>query len=157
MKKLILLVTVLIVGVIALKGAEDRVSQVDAADARMNSAIAHARKNLPHFWARLEKQARGESDFNLKVGIEDKNGVEHFWCSDVRREADQLSGVINNDPMIVKSVSNGQRVTFKEDQISDWLYMRVGKMIGNYTVRPLMSDMSNDERRNIEAMLGPLP
>lgn len=157
MKKLTLLVFVLTIGVVAIGAVEDRVSSVDATDARMNAAIADARKNLPHFWSRLEKPGQGESDFNLKVRIEDKEGVEHFWCSDIRRESGRLSGVINNDAMIVKCVSNGQRVAFNEDQISDWLYMREGKMIGNYTVRPLMRDMSKQERREIEAMLGPLP
>lgn len=157
MNKLFLLVAALVVGATAISAVEDRVSQVDAADARMNDAIADARKSLPHFWARLEKPEPGDSDFNLKVRIEDKNGVEHFWCADIHREGGRLSGVINNDPAKVESVSVGQRVVFKEDQISDWLYMRDGKMIGNYTLRPLMRDMSKQERREVEAMLGPLP
>lgn len=157
MKTIFVLLIALIVTGSGLGADADRVSAVDAADKKMNAAIDAARKSLPHFWSKLEKPGHDESDFNLKVRIEDKNGAEHFWCADVRREPGKMSGVINNDPMTVKSVSNGQRVFFTEDQISDWLYLRNGKMIGNYTVRPLMRDMSKEERREIESMLGPLP
>lgn len=157
MKTIFLLLISLMAGASGFCADADRVSPVDAADKIMNAAIDAARKSLPHFWAKLEKPGPGEKDFNLKVRIEDENGVEHFWCADVHRERGKMSGVINNDPMTVKSVSNGQRVVFTEGQISDWLYMRNGKMIGNYTVRPLMRDMSKEERREIEGMLGPLP
>lgn len=157
MRTIILLVVALMAGALGLGADADQVTPVDAADKRMNAAIDTARESLPHFWSKLEKPGQGEGDFNLKVRIEDENGVEHFWCADVHRERGRMTGVINNDPMKVRSVSIGQRVVFTEDQISDWLYMRNGKMIGNYTVRPLMRDMSKEERREIEAMLGPLP
>jgi uncharacterized protein YegJ (DUF2314 family) len=153
----LLLLALLTVSPAVLRAAGDGVISVDADDKAMNAAIASARKTLPLFWAKLEKPGAGEIDFHLKVQIEDKNGVEHFWCGDVQRQDGKLSGVINNDPQVVKNVSTGQRVTFKNEQISDWLFMRDGKMIGNYTLRPLLSKMPKKERRELEAILGPLP
>ena len=140
-----------------LRASEDKVIPVHESDAAMNAAIADARTKLPLFWTKLEKPDAGERDFNLKVRIEDKHGVEHFWCSEIQRKDGHFSGIVNNDPRTVKSVALGERVDFTEEQISDWLFMRGGKMIGNYTLRPLMRDMSKDERSKLDAMLGPLP
>lgn len=154
---LLALIAALILAVLPLRAADGPVTAVDARDAAMNQAIASARKQLPHFWSRMASPAKGESDFNLKVRVEDKNGVEHFWCADVERKNGSLSAVINNEPVTVKSVKIGQRINFAEVQISDWMYMRDGKMIGNYTLRPLMKTMSSEDRRQLESMLGPLP
>jgi len=36
----------------------------------------------------------------------------------------------------VKTVKGGERIPIKEPDIVDWLYMKDGKMIGNYASRP---------------------
>ena len=40
-----------------------------------------------------------------------------------------------------------------EDDISDWLYMQNGKMVGNYTLRVLFKQMSASEVEKYKAML----
>jgi uncharacterized protein YegJ (DUF2314 family) len=136
---------------------EDRVIGVDAEDKEMNAAIARARAKLPHFWNVIAAPRRGESDFCLKVQITDGDNVEHFWCTDVVMKSGKITAVIGNEPNSVKSVRIDQRITVPEADISDWLYFRDGKMIGNYTVRPLMKSMSPEERDYLQKMLGDLP
>ncbi len=41
-----------------------------------------------------------------------------------------------------------------EADISDWLYMRNGKMVGNYTLRALFKNMSPEEVREAKKRLG---
>ena len=53
----------------------------------------------------------------------------------------------------VKSVKMGERIEVPEEKISDWLYMRDGKMVGNYTVRPLLKTMAVEEAATVKAML----
>lgn len=157
MKRLLILFALACMVTPQVLSAQDRVTPVDSDDRAMNSAIKEARRQLPHFWATFGAPKHGETDFCLKVKIEDRNGVEHFWCTDIERSDGRIWGVIANDPTVVERVSAGQRVSIEEKQISDWLYFRDGKMIGNYTLRVLMKTAPESERRQLEEMLGPLP
>ena len=131
----------------------DKVINVEEDDPEMVGAMKTARETLPHFWQVYEKPARGETNFALKVKITDKLGTEHFWATDVERRDGKILGTINNDPNIVKSVKLGDRMEIPEADISDWLYMRDGKMIGNQTIKPLFKQMPADEVKQLKAMM----
>lgn len=114
-------------------------------DADMNAAIAKARSTLPQFWQVFDHPDHGEKGFCLKVKITDKDQVEHFWAADIERTNNVIKGTISNDPEYVHSVKNGDRITIPEADISDWLYARDEKMVGNYTLRALFKQMPADE------------
>ena len=77
--------------------------------------------------------------------IADGKSTEYFWITGLKLEKKVVTGEIGNDPKLVKTVQAGQRIAIKEHDIVDWLYMKRGKMIGNYTSQPLMKSMSKDE------------
>jgi uncharacterized protein YegJ (DUF2314 family) len=131
----------------------DRVVSVSDDDSEMNAAIAKARGSLPRFWQAFDHPGSGESDFSLKVKITDPKGTEHFWMSDLERKDGKIFGTINNDAEIVGSVKFGDRIPISETDISDWMYMRNGKMFGNYTMRPLFKTMSASEVEKFKSML----
>ncbi len=122
----------------------DQPAIVSSKDPEMNAAIKKARASLDSFWAKLANPAAGETDFSLKVAIKDGKKVEHFWVIGVKRDGDKISGTINNEPELVKSVTFGEHYEFTEEVISDWLYRRNGKMVGNETMRPLLKRMPED-------------
>jgi uncharacterized protein YegJ (DUF2314 family) len=119
----------------------------------MNMAISQARESLPRFWEVFETPSRGESDFALKVRIEDPNGVEHFWVTDLRRDRGKVYGFIGNEANKVRRVKLGDEIEVLPADISDWLYMRDGKMVGNFTVRPLFKKMPPEEVERVKAMM----
>ena len=131
----------------------DKVVNVEDDDPEMVAAIAKARDTLPQFWQVFDKRERGESKFSLKVKITDKKGTEHFWATDIERRDGKTMGTINNDPNIVASVKLGDRIEIPEADISDWLYMRGGKMVGNETLRPLLKKMSAAEAERLRSMM----
>lgn len=155
--KSILVALVLPLTSVTLCRADDPVIQVRASDPEMNTAIATARKKLPIFWRAFAQPGKGQSDFCIKVKVEDNGAVEYFWCVDIQQSQKKITALINNDPEVVKCVKLGQRITVREEDIADWLYMQDEKMVGNYTLRPLMKTMSADERKKAEALLGDLP
>src|SRR5208283_6009906 len=110
---------------------QDKVIMVEDEDPEMKAAIAKARSTLPVFWKTLEQPTKGESKFALKVKITDASGTEFFWDVGIEKKDGKVHGTINNDPNIVKSVKNGQRMEITDELISDWLFMRNGKMVGN--------------------------
>lgn len=131
----------------------DKVISVEDNDPEMTAAIAKARETLPQFWKVFDKPERGESDFALKVEITDKRGSEHFWATDIERDAGKTMGTINNDPNTVTKVKLGDRIEIPEADISDWLYMRDGKMVGNHTLRALFKQMPAGEVEKLKKML----
>lgn len=131
----------------------DKVTMVDEDDPEMAAAIAKARSTLPRFWEVLGKPEHGEGSFSLKVRITDRHGTEHFWITRIERRDGTTTGTVGNEPNIVESVRMGQRIPIPEADISDWLYMRDGKMHGNETLRPLLKRMPEGEARRFRDMM----
>jgi uncharacterized protein YegJ (DUF2314 family) len=148
----LLLVSVIVLSLTACS-KRDRVINVDDDDAKMNAAIAKARETLPHFWQVFEKPERGETDFALKVKITDGNRVEHFWAIDIAKPGGKIKGTINNDPNTVQTVKLGSRIEISEADISDWMYMRQGKMVGNQTLKPLLKQMPAAEANKYKSIM----
>jgi len=131
----------------------DKVVEVADDDPEMVAAIAKARASLPQFWEVFDRHSEGDSDFALKVKITDANGTEHFWATDLQRSGGKTTGTINNDPNTVKKVKLGDRIEIPEADVSDWLYMRGGKMYGNYTLKPLFKSMPAAEVEKLKAIM----
>ena len=120
-------------------------------DQEMEAAIARARNEVDTFIAELS-EGNG-TDFAVKAPIEDKGRTEHFWLTDVVYRDGEFAGVIGNDPGIVGNVEFGQEWTIRKNEISDWMFMRDGKMHGNYTMRPLLKTMPEEEAAKFREML----
>ena len=134
------------------RAAEDQVINVPANDTEMSAAIDKARASLPQFWARYAKPGPGERNFGLKVRLTDNEVLEHFWLSRIERKGQVLYGTIDNEPERVLTVKLGERISFKDDMISDWMFMRNGKLVGNETMRPLLKRMPKEQADRYRAM-----
>lgn len=117
----------------------------------MDAAIARARNEVDAFIVILKK---GDGvNFAVKVPINDKGQVEHFWLSDIAYSDGAFKGKIGNEPGMVTNVKFGQEWTVKKQDVSDWMYMKNNKIYGNYTLRPLLKTMKKEEADKWRAML----
>jgi len=112
---------------------------------KMQKAIEDSRAAFDEFLTRFRNPQPGDDAFHVKVRVEDKNGVEHFWVSDLKLDAEPYSGKIADEPGIVKKVRFGQNYSFSRSEISDWMYIANGKMQGNYTLRVELESMPPKE------------
>lgn len=133
--------------------ADDRVVNVPTGDPEMEAAMAKARASLNDFWTHQAAPGKGEERFSLKVAISDAGKTEHFWLGDVRKEGTGYTGQINNTPQTVRNVRAGQRYSFSAAQISDWMFFRNGKIVGNETMRPLLKRLPPEQAKQYRAML----
>jgi uncharacterized protein YegJ (DUF2314 family) len=133
--------------------AEDKVYSFSESDPEMNAAIRKARDSLPIFWSKFAAPSSHEKDFTLKIKIDDENGTEHFWCGMIEGNSTSATCVIDNDPQTVKSVSIGQRIAADPASISDWMYMRDGKIVGGETIRVILPRLSKDEAEEFRSLL----
>jgi uncharacterized protein YegJ (DUF2314 family) len=109
---------------------------VEDSDPEMAAAIAKAQATLPQFWQAFDKRVRGESNFVLVVRITDKGRIEHFFTTEFERRDGKAMVAISNSPKIVASVKLGDRIEIPEADITDWHYMRDGKYVGMFTMKP---------------------
>ncbi len=120
----------------------------------MNQAIETAQSTFDEFRERFRNPQPGDEDFNVKVRIEDKYGVEHFWLDDLKLDSEPYSGIIGNDPGIVRNVTFGQKYSFPRSDVTDWMFMSNGKMQGNHTLRVILKSMPEDEAEEIKKSIG---
>lgn len=112
-------------------------------EAEMASATERAISEVDSFIADLKS---GQSEnYAVKAPIEDGGETEHFWLTGVTFANGKFTGTINNEPGMVSNVTMGQQYSLGRTEISDWMFMRDGKMYGNYTMRPLLATMPEAE------------
>ena len=149
--KLVLLLLLLTVSGCSTNNAPDSLIEGGYDEQEMDVAIARARSEVDSFIAEMSK--RSGTDFSVKVAIEDKDETEHFWLKDIVYRNGKFEGVIDNDPGMVSNVKRGQKWAVKKSEISDWLFMRDGKMYGNYTLRPLLKTMPEEKAAKLKSIL----
>jgi len=130
------------------------VENVQYDKAEMKNAIETAQSTFDAFVERFKNPQPGDEDFNVKVRIKDKSGVEDFWIGDLKLDAEPYSGIIGHDPGVIRSVKMNQEYSFSRSDIVDWMYMENGKMQGNYTLRVLLKSMPEEEAEQIKKNIG---
>ena len=153
MNRTLLILLLSLLGGCSAAADQNRALPVPLDDADMNAAIAEARRTLPEFFAALDMPAGGASGLALKVELSDPNGTEYVWLNRITREEGKLFGTVNNEPNTIRSVKHGEKIEVDQKIIADWLYMRNGKMHGNFTLRPLLSRIPKEQADNLKGKL----
>jgi uncharacterized protein YegJ (DUF2314 family) len=136
-----------------LTGDDPPVVGFRAADAEMNAAIAHARDTLPTFWASCDAPKPTEVGHALKVRFDVGVDGEHIWLTDVKKLSDgSYSGRLANEPSDLLG-NIGDQVTFKQIDISDWMFMRNEKIVGGETIKALLKSMPEEEADAVRARM----
>jgi uncharacterized protein YegJ (DUF2314 family) len=119
------------------------------------AAFAKARATLPVFWASHAAPEPSESGHSLKVCFATSPiNAEHIWMVDVKRLPDGgFSGRFGNDPHDLPGKQEGDLAQFSEADITDWMFMRNGKIVGCETTKPLLESMPKADADAFRAML----
>jgi uncharacterized protein YegJ (DUF2314 family) len=128
----------------------DNFTYVAEDDPKMAAAIEKARSTVDTFIAALKSPKAGQSAFSIKKEFADGDGREHMWLTPVTYDGQNFHGTINNIPELVKSVEIGQAVTVAPSEISDWMYIDNGKLVGGETMRALRNAATPAERAEFD-------
>lgn len=114
---------------------------LDLSDAT-RSAIAEARAELPEFWTAWEESGWGKGDYIVNVQFNDQSGGGEFlWMSVEARGEGEVTGVIEGVPTGDVGVKTGERVTVKESDVVDWMFLpEEGDFRGGFTLKALGSE-----------------
>ena len=134
---------------------EPDVAVVDAEDAEMNAAILQAQQTTKSFLQILVAPMPNQTDFSVKrpypaKGSSDK---EHIWISHLSFDGNLLHGTIENDPVGIEHLQLGDPVSFPPAELSDWMYLEDGKIVGGYTTRVSYNHMTAAEKADFDRRL----
>ena len=122
----------------------------DRQDPDMSVAIANAKKSFGEFLRTFIAPKCTQTSFLVKVAIASEETVEHIWVADLDFSAPKPRGVIANDSSTT-GLRLGQSLDFEPEQITDWMYIEDGLLVGGYTTRVIRNRMSPKERMEYDA------
>lgn len=136
------------------RAKRDAIVMVAKDDAEMAAAMRKARETLPQFLGLVAVPRQTTTGFAVKVAVTEGDDAEFFWITPFEQRKNVFTGRINNTPRLVKKVRLGQTISFREDEIVDWLYMEDGKMVGNFTVCILLKREPPEQASELIKKLG---
>lgn len=131
---------------------------------RMEKAYAQAQQTFKYYWREVYWEYRRiipgldlsivKIPFEQKFNNKEEPVVEHMWINEIDFDGEKIHGVLMNSPNQLTNVSEGDRVSFKLSQISDWLFAMHGKTYGAFTIQLLRSEMGEQERKQHDEAWG---
>jgi uncharacterized protein YegJ (DUF2314 family) len=108
----------------------------------MAQAVKSARKTVGKFIAALRHPAATQRDFTVKKPFIFKGVIEHIWLSDLTFRDGHFHGKVDNKPRIIPGLKMGDLVSVNPNEITDWAFVDNGHLVGGYTIRVLVNDLS---------------
>ncbi|MCW3162020.1 YegJ family protein [Chryseobacterium oryctis] len=131
---------------------EPDVVYFENSDAEMNSAVQQAQKTLSEFQKALEDNNPNHSNFTLKQRFDTSDGGgEHIWIGEVQLKNGKYFGIVQNEPVDVKTIKLGDSVEVPVERISDWMYYDKNVVKGAYTIKVMRKFMSPEEKKEMDA------
>ena len=127
---------------------------VHDADKAMDEAVHEAQRTLGKFTTALTTPKSGQSGFALKKRCTKGDKCEHLWLASVHFDGRDLRGKVDNDPVELKTPRLGEEVSVQPEEITDWMYVENGRLVGGYTLRVYYSRLSAAEKKQFTKTMG---
>lgn len=79
--------------------------------------------------------------------------TRNIWTTPVRIEAGKYYGTLDNEPYQIKKYVVGDEINIPVDQISDWMYVDDGKLVGGYTLRVVRDSLTEEQRKEFDTTI----
>lgn len=115
-------------------------------DPRLLHAQQKARATIDEFWKHFNDPTDHEDAFALKVVLETEHGGKIVWLHEISEREGQLFGRFVDEDAAPELVY-GQMIRFNEEQICDWAFMRDDRVIGNFSIAIMMSELNDRHQK----------
>jgi uncharacterized protein YegJ (DUF2314 family) len=119
-------------------------------DSEMEAAIRAAKESFGQFLQTFVRPSKGQRAFLVKAVFVAGEEVEHIWLADLNFSGGRPRGIVANEPALPGMIFK-QSVEFEPSQITDWMYVEDGYLVGGFTTRLIRQRMSPEQRRDFDA------
>nr|ACO70947.1 hypothetical protein [uncultured Verrucomicrobiota bacterium] len=158
MRRAFLIAVASLVAVTSLGGCVDKAKEArrkelielmhgNTDDADIKTAIAKARATVPEFLSALQKPAANQGQFIVRKSFPRKDGKQQIlWVTGLTYDGTLLHGKVDdNTAQPGGNIPKDGTVSFKPEEISDWMYNEGGLAVGGHMLRALKKKLSEDE------------
>ena len=135
---------------------EVTVVQVYQDDAEITRIAEDARNTLSVFF-RFLNRAGGGKDCYVKYPFmaDEDSGIdkEQVWLTNIQFSNGKYFGVLTGSPRHLSGMKRGDRVIFDMEAITDWMYVRGGRIIGGESIKYLLGKIPEEQRNDREREL----
>jgi uncharacterized protein YegJ (DUF2314 family) len=133
---------------------EPDVYHVNDDEQAMADAIEKVQLTLHYFKLSLLSPLPQHQYFSLKARLREGENVEHIWLTEVSYDdSDNFYGHVGNVPLDLTNIKEGQKIGVSVDDVTDWMIVENGRLIGGYTLRVLRENMNPKEREAFDNSL----
>jgi uncharacterized protein YegJ (DUF2314 family) len=120
-----------------------------------------ARDTLSGFFRHLNRKDSGDDYFCVKYpfAADDDSGInsEQLWLTGIQFKNGIYYGILANNPRHLNGMKKGDTVIFEMDSITDWMYVRSGRIIGGESIKYLLEQIPQHQLSdNEDKLLGML-
>ncbi|MBX9682037.1 MAG: DUF2314 domain-containing protein [Gemmataceae bacterium] len=115
-------------------------------DPRMCAAIADAHSHWDVFVFALQNPGTKQKGFSVKAPFREGRNSEQLWLTRIELTGENISGIVDDEPVFLRGIRRKQVVQVTRSQISDWMFLDQGKIRGGYTIRALRDSLGAEER-----------
>jgi uncharacterized protein YegJ (DUF2314 family) len=115
-------------------------------DPRMKAAVTEARKTWPDFVKAFESKPENSESFAVRFPFKSGTEQEFMWVEVISISKDSIRGKLANEPVWSKDLKLGDDVTRKVSELTDWLYLNDGQIVGGFTVKVLTKQQEEPEK-----------
>lgn len=141
-------------GADAANGRDPAYVHVHDADKAMDDAVHKAQQTFTKFVEALTRSKPGQTGFSLKKRCTKGDKCEHLWIKNVHFDGRDMRGQVDNAPLELKSPRLGDEVTVQPEEITDWMFVENGKMVGGYTLLVYYNRLSAAEKKAFSSSVG---
>jgi uncharacterized protein YegJ (DUF2314 family) len=127
------------------------------ADREILRIADEARAGLPVFFRQLARPETGESNFSVKYPFSADEGgdvsTEHIWLTGIHSKNGRYYGKLAGTPVHLSGMKRGDTITFIADDITDWMYVKDGKIVGGLSIKYLLEQIPKDKRSEVQDKL----
>jgi uncharacterized protein YegJ (DUF2314 family) len=109
-----------------------------------------ARRTLLIFIRQLGRGDPRESGFSIKHPFRADGGsgiaMEQLWFDGIHFKDGKYFGVLASDPLHVSGMRKGDTVALDMEAITDWMYVRDGKIAGGRSIKYLLEQIPESQR-----------
>ena len=113
------------------------VTDVAPDDPDLLRAAEEARGRWGEFETAFRNPAPSQETFSVKLPISEGERTEHMWVSVEAVEGDTITGTLDNQPLDLQFIREGDRVRGRVAEVEDWIFMQDGQPVGLFSLKVL--------------------